>query len=728
MTERERRDGWHKSPWQSEVNRNLATGNAHVDAQISHIDTLIYNQPEQETPEKSQLRARSLLKRGVWREAEEILHELSLSNRHLPDLPYDYVLSILSGRTPSELGKETYERLAQAKTLPREMLGTQTAPVFDLLLEIVPQVLRQARNNNQEEEPEFIRKIEQLPADYRETINAYLDPLISSIRGDRQEREQAKWVADARMNADRERRAWKFFEPPPVRPKVVVAQRGPLDEMTIPQLCWGMVILIAGCASVIPGVNAGNLTLAASGLPIFICGCIIGTYAQGKRTYRRKRRATHQRWFAERTQPLELKSPGHWVRTDFVRKVHKRCDHHFYFNSRFHSKHDGHYSDKEIRRWDADTSGARDSLKNRFVKLYGNANLKNPWSVSWLIEWHAKRVKAQWLSGTLFDFQERFAPRTSDTAWLFAGIALGSLGALSIAFSGWWFLAAGASIGVSGSLLSIAIADFLSRRWIYHDEQDENDELHTEETLGYEERVELLSDRPKDHEMAKWLNLDKRYLKYEALRRCGLAGRELFNELIMTQRDDRALRRWDGGPVRYSRYIVMVFLLTASGVREVETKLDFLNGYSYDEQRTSFAYSSVTSARVTEVGRRLEQEGALVARGEQPVQLGRRAFHLTLSSGEEIEVIAEDFRGLADIDREPPEKLAKLALDSSGITGALHTMESVAAEGQAWVARETERRQQQLRDWEGTGQQETDIGTERLPPANGTTGTYIAKT
>jgi hypothetical protein len=157
--------------------------------------------------------------------------------------------------------------------------------------------------------------------------------------------------------------------------------------------------------------------------------------------------------------------------------------------------------------------------------------------------------------------------------------------------------------------------------------------------------------------------------------------------------------------MRYSRYVILVFLLTHSGVREIEVDLDFLKADVHDERRTSFRYDALSAARVAEVGVRyadgwhyqiLNGDNAVL---QQMQSVRKRAFRLTLVSGEQISVVAEGFEGLTDESVENEAMLQRLALESSGIAGALHVLEAVSAEGRDWIAREQERRRRRSEDW-----------------------------
>jgi hypothetical protein len=117
-----------------------------------------------------------------------------------------------------------------------------------------------------------------------------------------------------------------------------------------------------------------------------------------------------------------------------------------------------------------------------------------------------------------------------------------------------------------------------------------------------------------------------------------------------------------------------------------------------NERRTLFRYDALASARVVESGVRNTK-----ASTPEPVKVERlRAYtlRLTLLNGQDITVIGEHFRGnLGDLPDGTEHDDPLLTLQSSRIAGALPILESVAAEGSEWIAKEHERPQRWARDW-----------------------------
>ena len=130
--------------------------------------------------------------------------------------------------------------------------------------------------------------------------------------------------------------------------------------------------------------------------------------------------------------------------------------------------------------------------------------------------------------------------------------------------------------------------------------------------------------------------------------------------------------RAKNGPWRYSRYKLLVFLLTADGVRQITVELNFEPATFHRWERTNYRYDAVAAARVT-----LQDDGA-------------RDFQLFLVNGSDIGVgVTEPDRAGAD---EDSDILADGAEDATGLRNTLFILEGVAAEGRRWWKRPAYRR------------------------------------
>ena len=132
----------------------------------------------------------------------------------------------------------------------------------------------------------------------------------------------------------------------------------------------------------------------------------------------------------------------------------------------------------------------------------------------------------------------------------FLGVAVASGGLLALLSAG----AVGTALflGLGGFFLGKGLLGVLALPQANRHAQREADRLYEEETHAYDDWVAQLADRPTDAEMARWLAMDKAYLKAAALRRLRLADHDLVAHIVMTEGAPGAMRaRVLHGPPRY---------------------------------------------------------------------------------------------------------------------------------------------------------------------------------
>ncbi|PSL53374.1 hypothetical protein B0I31_109164 [Saccharothrix carnea] len=680
-------------------NRNVAGDHSFVGKQVGfdlrgstlHSHNTTYHVNRDDPPEWRFKVALSHLNGGVPREAEKLLRELVLSGRGTSRMVYYYALSVVSERSLNEVDPSVIENFDTALHVARNFPVVDAWRVaLDVVRELMSCIWRQASVGQLDADSlqRVLNRVGGLPGERQKEITRHLNSVLGGAIQDHLAAVDAQRILFERREPDRVGRAWKFFEPEPAQPRRLLYSSPPVGASAWAKLAGGGLLVAMGLLTLFgsPGVFGALLPLLltiAGGYLTVRFG--VARAVQSARLVRKE--AEHG--FPYVPQPVE--SPGHWVPTDWVRGVHEQVEAGFR-DRRPHVAGD----------WSGGTAGLREHLKGRLVAAYGNAQV-SPASLNWLIRWHADQAVSRWRAGTFLDYREALRPSTLPVVLFRVGVALAVVGPLVLAGRGMvgvaLLLGAGAYLG-----LRTAIA-VLTTRQVVGDLTAAEDALSQSEQEAYTAWLQVLADRPDDEEMATWLALDKSYLKTVALERAGLTNRDLIDHVVMTQGAPDARRaRVPRGPVRYSEYVVLIFLLTRSGVREIEVDLNFLDGSVRDERRTSFRYEALASAKVAEAGTRVangERNVVQVTEQLQPLDVGRlrsRQFALTLNSGEVITAVVENFQGLVDPALEDPAELVKLAMDTSGVTSALRTLEAVAAEGRDWVALEQERRKQRLKD------------------------------
>lgn len=680
--------------------QNTASGDARVEQQIGinfgettfHRDGT-YHIHQGDSPDRKQQVAINHLHGGNPRMAEQLFAELLRSGHNNSELAYCYGLSVLGDRSLGEIEPSVRAsfrdacRAAKGFTGPwRDALG-----VVEQLMDCV-WVQEDTGMPDEGGLRKALDDLEAMPTVRRAEIRRHLGMVLSGAIKDAMDKTDAQRVAVERTQPRRDQRAWMFFEPDPAAPRLFTAK--PAEVPTEQQLAaWlGGAGVALGSLFVIVAIFSNAFFSAISALLLLSFGGYLAWDNALSQELVTRRRARREMEFGP-SAPRPPVSPGHWVRTDFVRKVHELVD------ARFRDARP-HIAGS----WEQDTQGIRSYLKDRFVQLYGNARV-DPEEINWIFRWYAGNTAQRWRSGVLFDFRSTLVTTSATINMCRAGLGLGAVGLIVLVAAQLVFPAI--LIGVGGYYAGRAAIGIVATRKREAEDRADYERLFAEEGRRFEEWKRVLVDRPNDEEMAQWLDLDKSHVKTLALRRCGLKNHDLVAHVVLTESAPKAMRaRVIHGPPRYSAYVVFVFLLTSSGVREVEVDLNFLDGSIRDERRFSFSYESLASARVTEVGvryahdgRHIVRAGSVIAPVDGSVEVRSRAFQLSLVNSQDVTVVVENFDGLTDTDQEDRDALSRMALDTSGVATALHVLEAVAAEGRDWIIRESERRKQRSLDW-----------------------------
>jgi hypothetical protein len=249
----------------------------------------------------------------------------------------------------------------------------------------------------------------------------------------------------------------------------------------------------------------------------------------------------------------------------------------------------------------------------------------------------------------------------------------------------------------------------LTERLRVRDDLRRNAARHEAELVAWDDEKRRLERRPDDAQMAEWLDYDKDHIRLSALRQWGLSSRDVLAHVVLTEPDaDSPSARLTGGPRRYARYVVRLFLLTGNGVRQLDVTLDFVSGAENKQQRRSFRYEAIASAQIQEPtvrrhGRRQVASAAAGGPSGPVTPIRRQKLRLTLLNQEEVVINAEYDALLADEDQDDNEALLALEMETSGAVSTLRTLETVAGEGREWITREHERARHAAADYQRIG-------------------------
>ena len=131
------------------------------------------------------------------------------------------------------------------------------------------------------------------------------------------------------------------------------------------------------------------------------------------------------------------------------------------------------------------------------------------------------------------------------------------------------------------------------------DDQAERSRQGNARWEAYHRWCHKLSDKPSDTEMAAWLECDRKILVDEAMQHYRLKPSHVIaHAFIEAPAPSYKRARYPQGPWRYSRYRLLLFLLTDDGVRQVNIDLDFKAGSAALTQRLNYRFDAVAAVRI----------------------------------------------------------------------------------------------------------------------------------
>lgn len=689
---------------------------------VFHGDSTVYQFTKDDPPQRKYEVARNHLAGGSPRIAEGLLTEVVRAGLSSTEVAYHYALATLSERSINQLGSAQFEQIKTASGIADRYAHDSWRAALDVIRDLMACVTAQEHEREPDREAldEVLARFNVLSKQRREEITRHLGMIIGGAMQDRLDRDNSEAVAEARVSGNRSERAWKFFEATPAEPRLVT----PYEDGRVPLRTWaltvlGGVVLIGGLlvplSAAAPGVADAvaawtALAVLAQGATVWLGGRVVAS-----RRRRRRLEVEHGgRRVPEAVENLRRLGSKRF-RADVLGLIEREID----------RKH----PDKHVegRRWKDDAKRSGQMLYLRLVRTYGSV-IPDPehrdayrravkreisaWTLHWLVRMHVARWADRWSDGRFFAFRKVSHAEVAQgvAALLGALVAIigvagahAALGEWSAVTSIWGATVAGVVVGGTGG------ADLVGRKLALSHERAECQALLEEERAERERCLEQLADRPTDAEMARWFDFDKAHLKAVAMKRAGLANRDVIAHVVLTEGLPRAKRaRVIYGPPRYSNYLVLVFLLTENGVREFRFDLQFEIAAVSNEQRASFSYGSLVLVEVKEVGVQFagekrtivlvwDNDDTTLLESRQGTVLSR-ALHLSLQNSRDISLVVENFEELSDKE-ENPEQLEELAFAASGITSALRILEAVAVEGREWIKEERRRRDRGFEEW-----------------------------
>lgn len=465
-------------------------------------------------PERRHEVARNFLVGGTPRPAEQILADLLREGEVTTERMYHYFLAVVSDRSFHDIKAEHVDLVSVARKTIALLGRDEWSDAFEVIWEFLTYA-RMRMQGEEEDNAAVLDAFKALPDARQEEIHLHLQMILSSADQAVLDATRAGRIAVERFSGDRTARAWKFFEPDPAPPRLSMPQATVLERGTWTRAVAGVLLLATALWSAVIGATGVGLAVS---LPLLAVGIQL---ALRHGIVRRAGQAWKQARQSEVTPgpPEEAVSPGHWVPTAFVKDIHRMVDERF-SQARPHQAGD----------WPRYIGGFREHLKRRLVAQYGNARVDAS-EIDWLINWHARRVASGWSAQELFRFPMPHEPRSTRLSAL--GIGLACLAIAILALNG--ALVAAVIIGLGGGLAVEAITHLAGLRRADALLLSDAKALFEQEQAAYEQRCQELADRPTDAEMARWLALDKIYLRNDAMRRAKLGEQDLVTHVVMTE-------------------------------------------------------------------------------------------------------------------------------------------------------------------------------------------------
>ncbi|PWV58114.1 hypothetical protein [Nocardiopsis sp. L17-MgMaSL7] len=638
---------------------NTAGPHSFVGVQAGIVrDSTIYVVGPDDPPERHFQVGVKYLEHGVPDKARSHI-ETALSRGHdSPEVRFHLVLAMLSKRSFRDLNRQNRTTLSGLS----HQLDSTADDEWNEALNVVFMVL--ACVDGSEGDPDAaIARLRELPETQRELVMRHLSLVLTGSM------KQGIWTkyrdtayrnrtADGRVN-----RVWVYFEPDPAQPRA----QTPRPKSTTGWDILGAILLTAAT------LHPLFLLLRAAlshGTMMALLAClttVVFVPAAGWHVAR----WNHQRQriiaaMEEQESRFSRASPPEGGFTDHVERA---FDHYF-----------AKYApDPENRTaWLEETKGVRRALRDEVARIYRESDVRSG-QVNWLIRFMVRDVRRRWCEGTPLRPAEIYGLEAMTKVRCIAlslCAAMGSVFVIGSAFPE-------APVSTVACLLLLGLVSrFSVPLWLrLHSEQRRYVEEWREREVtlrGREEEYErwwnkLAALMPTEAEMEKWLEADKTLILNQALRHYRLEWHEVIAHAFLPT-PDRPCKstRVKGGPWRFSKYEIRIFLVTNEGVRESSADLDFEGADWHSSERYNYRFDALSSVQVE-----ISNEH-------------RYTLNITLTNGPTKSLVVSEAPQSPARHEEQPEAAAQINLEAAGFPHTLRILEGIAAEGKPWFDRVSE--------------------------------------
>ncbi|SQD95012.1 conserved membrane hypothetical protein [Parafrankia sp. Ea1.12] len=627
---------------------NIADGFSQVGVQagVVHGDVNQYTVAPNASPEeKFEVGVRHLDGR-MADQARQLMREFVVSSAKSDRVRFHWLLALVSGRSRNELSADESRQLRDLQEDQPEQGDDPWAQSLRAVL-----LLLEATEGRNTDVTVALKELDALPDPQKGMILRHTEQFLEGpLEDEVWQRAIVQARNEQKINA-RTDRVKKFFHPDPVAPRTRPPHPVDISKQTRLRAVVSAVFLAAWSVHV-----AVRLTAAGKAWTMLGCTLVLTIGALAVR-----HGATWKIEYIDTADEAGSLQPS----GAFAKKI----DHDL--KNRVATNPPSGIAPAEWLQWTART---RRSIANEIINLYWERWIGAD-RVAWLLQHEAWQMQRMWRGGTNLSYTraQRAVPGLG---------AYGLVGIAVLAGGGLWTLVATAGVEV---LLALETAIFVTAAAYIHvlarlekecekrrfaAEHDQYEKVRASREAGFERWKAYLADRPDDQEMARWLDCDRRIILDRALHHYRLtASNVIAHAFIETQAASSKRGRVHRGPLRYKKYQISVFLLTADGVRNFVSVLDFDTGDFSDKGRLNYRFDSVAFIRVNRDARNVQKVEIVLVNGQiLPIQM-------TETAPEEI---------TAD---ETTELVADLTQDASGLQHTIHVLEGIAAEGRRWFRR-----------------------------------------
>ncbi|MFH8557190.1 hypothetical protein ACH4GP_17395 [Streptomyces celluloflavus] len=629
-----------------------------IQAETVHNSNVYFVHPEASPQEKYKVGVR-FLEDGVPSRARDMISDAIAHGYDGAEVRFFWVLAMLSKRAYHDLSAEELQRLHQASGFVR----TYADGEWKTALHITFELLTILSDTDGETGP-VLKRLQALPPRQRDPILHHLDLVLTGGMKDSLWVETCERAEATRFSNDRVQRVWAYFEPEPIGPRALPPKANTAADAPAGIAAWGGLFIVATGFLWISALVADPATAVVGLLVALGAGFTAAHFGQEWWYQEHRLKAKDQEYHAAQMSNQAFAAGG------FTDHVHHSFDYRF----RTHAPV-GFAPDQ----WIIHTAGIRSVLATEISLLYRESRIGVD-RVNWLIRYLAQDVRDRFNNGTLVDHRQQH--RTSAKIKALCVIAFIALGITALSLTVTMaavaspshvllaFLAIAGAVW-SGRAASLSWLHMRSEERRFADEtQEHHERLSARQAAYLQWKTFLDATRPTELEMETWLTCDKTLFVDEALRQHQLSWRNIIaHTILITPARPYKRGRERGGPWRYSRYGLRLFLVTQDGVREINTEYDFTDAKRTNVQRSNFRFDALSSVQVTErtnIGYDLE---------------------LILSNGpaRNIRVKDADTHQLAP--DESAREISEINLNSAGFTHAFRLLEGIAADGKGWIER-----------------------------------------